>query len=319
MGPSEHTPDAVEKVGRRLKMEYFGMASGFFVIFCLFRLAPPAAYEPLAGWSAGWLPAPLLEPGAVGRALLATLAFFELFLAVKKKTKDHICASFLLLATALVVREGVAGPGAAVALACLGFLLAAMEGSIEKRRGRVFIMPVLLWIWAQAHPTFLLGLAVPLLYLPPAPERHVNRMRIAALWATSALACCLNPAGFAVYPAAARALSGSGVLAVGPPIPAAAIGLPVLALALLLWRLLLPVHRGLLFLAAAAAFIPASELLFVCLVAVSLSGSVFRNSIRFDAVRPLFKRAEWYYFWVILAVALAFLARIPAWQAAVPH
>jgi len=216
MQPLHHTADAVEKIGRRLKMEYVGMASGFFVIFCLFLLARPAAHEILS-WRVGWLPPSLLEPTEVGRASLATLGLFELFLALKKKTRDHISASFLLLATALVVRPGVAGPGAAIALACLGFLLAAMEGSIEKRKGRVFLLPVLFWVWALAHPTFLVGLVVPLLYLLPARERQVKRARIAALWATSALVCCLGPSGPAVYPAAARVLFGAGGSGESPP------------------------------------------------------------------------------------------------------
>ncbi len=310
---AEHGPDAAEKLGRRLKMEYVGMASGFFVIFCLFLLARPTDHETLSGWSAGWLPVSLLEPTAAGRALLAMLAFFELFLALKKKTRDHISASLLLLATALVVRLGVAGPGAAIALACLGLLLAAMEGSIEKRRGRVFFLPILFWIWAAAHPTFLVGLVVPLLYLLPAPERQAQRSRIAALWATSALASCLHPLGPAACLAAARALFGAGSSGESPPLSGLVIAAPALAVAVLFWRPMLPVHRSLLVLAAGVAFAPHSELVFVCLLPVSLAATLFRDSIHFDGIRPLFKRAEWYYFWAILAVALVCLSRSSDW------
>ena len=37
---------------------------------------------------------------------------------------------------------------------------------------------------------------------------------------------------------------------------------------------------------------------------IVLAATVFRQSVESNQLRPHFKRAEWYYFWVILAVAL---------------
>ena len=38
--------------------------------------------------------------------------------------------------------------------------------------------------------------------------------------------------------------------------------------------------------------------------AILLAATVFRQSIDSPRVRPAFKHAEWYFFWVVLAVAV---------------
>jgi len=51
---------------------------------------------------------------------------------------------------------------------------------------------------------------------------------------------------------------------------------------------------------------------FAMVAAVLLSATLCRESIYSDRLRPFFKHAEWYYFWVVFAVALYVVFYRPA-------
>jgi hypothetical protein len=44
--------------------------------------------------------------------------------------------------------------------------------------------------------------------------------------------------------------------------------------------------------------------IFAMAAAVLLSATLFRDSIRYDRLRTYFKHTEWYYFWIVFALAL---------------
>ncbi|UCH36203.1 MAG: hypothetical protein JSV65_07580 [Armatimonadota bacterium] len=307
-----HHVDAVERLGRRLKMEYVGMASGFFVIFLLLLPAHPAAAR--SAWAASWLSDAWLFPSPVWGAILATAGLFALFIGIKKKTEDHLSASFLLMATALTLRLGQGAPGAAVSVLCLGALLYAMEGAVESRRNRIFALPLVFWLWAQAHPAFLPGLVMLFAYLLPAPGREVNRPRIAVVGALCALAACIHPLKAGVYPAAAQAMAWGAVsVSHGQYLAAVSAGVIALLLVAVFGRTLLAAHRANLVLTAILSVVTPYGVLFAPIVTVGLAATLFRKSIRFDDLRPTFKRVEWYYFWLILLVAVVCLTQLPHW------
>jgi hypothetical protein len=76
----------VERFGRRIKVEYLGMASVYSIIALLFFGDFPSWFE----------------------TFLATLGAFFLFLELKKKTGDHLVGSLVLFA-AVRVAQGPAG------------------------------------------------------------------------------------------------------------------------------------------------------------------------------------------------------------------
>ena len=86
-----YTRGPVEVYGRKLKMEYVGMASVFTVIAFLIYDGPPWAVS-----------------------IPATFGSFFLFLGLKKKNRDHLMCSFLLFLAATVARSAVVGLGWAV-------------------------------------------------------------------------------------------------------------------------------------------------------------------------------------------------------------
>lgn len=74
-----YVPGPLERFGRKLKVEYLGMASVYSIIALLY-------FGDLASWY---------------ETLLATLGAFFLFLGLKKKTEDHLVGSLVLFAAVL--------------------------------------------------------------------------------------------------------------------------------------------------------------------------------------------------------------------------
>jgi hypothetical protein len=71
------------------------------------------------------------------------------------------------------------------------------------------------------------------------------------------------------------------------------------------WGKLTPRHRlNAPVLGALAAFDRRVAALFGMAAVVLLAATVFARSIDSDRWRPLFKKAEWYFFWVVLATAV---------------
>ena len=154
--PADYTPDAVERIGRRMKMEYVGMASVFAVIALLI-------FGALAPW----------------QRVAATAGTVFLFLGLKKKTRDHLCVSFLLFAAAAVAREPLRLAEWAVPYLLLGACVYALEGYLEKRRGRIYLLPLIFGLWSWVDFSWLLGLVFVAFYLAdPRAELPGSRRRL---------------------------------------------------------------------------------------------------------------------------------------------
>jgi hypothetical protein len=285
-----YVPGPVEVWGRRLKMEYIGMASVFTVIAVLIYGGAP--------WAS---------------SLPATLGSFFLFLGLKKKNRDHIMCSFLLFGAALLARPAVVAGDWAIPLLLFGATVFSLERAIEKRPEQVYGLPVVMALWGWLDGLWLLGLAFAAGYLlDPLRDREDARRKlvltvpaaaVAGGIATAARLLGADAAGY--WPAARIPLPGAVQLAV-----ALAIALVVVTL-VAYWPKLLVAHRvGPILLGALAPWDLRATALFGMGAAVLLAATVFRQSIDSDRLRPFVKHAEWHFFYLVLAVALwAVLAR----------
>jgi hypothetical protein len=283
--PDPYVAGPVERFGRRMKMEYVGMASVYAVVALLF-------FGALAPWS----------------QLAATAGTFFLFLGLKKKTRDHLCGSFLLFAAAAVARQPLALAEWAVPYLLFGACVYAMEGYLEKRRGRIYWLPLFLGLWSATDSSWLLGLIFVAFYLAdPRAERPGLRRRLAALAAVSAAVGVLGALSRTRAVAAALWPLPESRLPLDFPqtILLLAIGIPALACLVVYWRRLAWPHRlNTLFFGVLAPWDGRFAALFGMVAAVLLAATVFRQSIDSSRLRPAFKHAEWYFFWLVLAVAV---------------
>lgn len=287
-----YVPGPVERVGRRLKMEYVGMASVHAVCFFLI-------FHPLPTW-----------PDRVA----ATLGILLLFLGLKKKTRDHLSASLLLFTAALLASGPLAVSGWAWPFFLFGGCVSALEGYVEKAQEQIYALPVLLFAWGWLGAGWLPALAFAGLYLThPWEEKPGLRRRYAGVYGLTVAAAL---AGVAV--GHWRAADGT---AVGTPaawlswqrLPLdtfelgllALVAVPTLVCVLLYWRRLKAPHRAnaLLF-AALAPWDVRLTAMFGMVAVVLLAATLFRFSIDSDRLRPTFKHAEWHFFWWVLALAV---------------
>lgn len=279
-----YVPGPVEVWGRRLKMEYIGMASVFTIIAVLIYGG--------ARWA---------------DSLPATLGSFFLFLGLKKKNRDHIMCSFLLFGAALLARPAVLIGDRALPLLLFGATVFSLERAIEKRPEQVYGLPLALAVWGWLDGLWLLGLAFAAGYLlDPLPQlaearrkllRTVPAAAVAGGIATVARLLGGDAAGY--WPTARLPLPGSVELAVD-----LAIALVIVILAAY-WRKLLVPHRvGPILLAALAPWDLRATALFGMAAAVLLAATVFRQSIDSERLRPVVKHAEWHFFYLVLAAAL---------------
>lgn len=273
-GGQAYAPDNVERFGRKFKMEYVGMASVFLTIWLL-HFANVAAI----------------------------LAMFFLFVALKKKTRDHLVTSFLMFAAAALAVPAVVESGWGLPFALFAMLAWALEGWLEKRPGRIVSIPFVLAALGACTPFWPVGLLFVGAYLlQPRPDApHLTR-RLAMLAAVGVVLAAAVAAAVAA-PALVREAPGplSLVIWLGVAGPAA------LALALF-WRSLAVPHRiNALVTGILAPFDERMIAVFGIAGTIVLAATVFRQSVESTQLRPHFKRAEWYYFWVILAVAVGLL------------
>jgi hypothetical protein len=279
-----YVPGPVEVWGRRLKMEYIGMASVFTIIAVL-----------------------IYGGGRWADSVPATLGSFFLFLGLKKKNRDHIMCSVLLFGAALLARPAVLTGDWALPLLLFGATVFSLERAVEKRPEQVYGLPVVMAVWGWLDGLWLLGLAFAAGYLlDPLRERGDARRKLlrtvpaAAVAGGIATTARLLSAGAAGYwPTARMPLPGAVGLAVD-----IAIALVVVVL-VAYWRQLLVPHRvGPILLAALAPWDLRATALFGMAAAVLLAATVFRRSIDSDRLRPFVKHAEWHFFYLALAVAL---------------
>ncbi|MCZ7650161.1 MAG: hypothetical protein M5U13_02940 [Thermoanaerobaculia bacterium] len=287
---SPYVPGPVERFGRRIKLEYVGMVSVYLIVALL-----------VFGGGAAWW------HGVVG-----AIGSFFLFLGLKKKTRDHLSGSLVLLAATWVARPAVVGLGWALPFLLATAVVCALEGYVEKRQEQVYALPLVFLAWGFLDWLWVPALALAAIYLThPWSERPGLRRRLGWIVAGSLPAALVGPAlgrGPALGDLAGLAAQRSP-LAVPGLVALAALGLPALLCVALYWRRLIAPHRWapLLF-APLAAWDVRLAALAAMVAAVALTATVFRLSIDSGRLRPWFKHAEWHYFWYVFAVALWALA-----------
>ncbi len=280
-----YTRGPVEVYGRRLKMEYIGMASVFTVIAFLIYDGRP------------W-----------GVSIPATLGSFFLFLGLKKKNRDHLMCSFLLFLAAALARPAVVGLGWAVPMLLFGATVFSLERYIEKRPNQAYGLPVVLAVWGWLNGFWLLGLLFAATYLLyPRTDRPEARKILVRVIPAAAVAGGITtavrffgenpPADY--WPRALVPATGWWTLFLGGVI------LVVVAVVIVYWKRLIEPHRiNSVVFAALAPWDVRLTALFGMVAAVLLAATVFRHSIDSDRARPFFKHAEWHFFWVVLALAI---------------
>ena len=281
--PTDYAQDWMERTGRKLKMEYVGMGSVFTVIF-----KTAFANLPRASQSA-----------------IATIGTLFLFMGLKKKTRDHISCSLLLFLAAALAGPGVTQGVWFVPYVLFGACVWAMEGYLEKRRTRIYTLPLVLGGFAATGPGWVLGLAFAAAYLlEPRPLLPGLRQRLTWLVAVSAVVAAV----VAAYVSSRS--DGLGAPALNPPAGAlfvlyASIAVITVICLSFYWRRLAWPHRvnAVVFgvLAACDARIVA---LFGMTSMIVWSATIFRHGIDSDRLRPYTKHAEWYFFPLVFTAAI---------------
>jgi hypothetical protein len=276
-----------ERLGRKMKIEYLGMASVYAIIGLLFFNNLPAWYQ----------------------SLYATIGAFFLFLGLKKKTEDHLSGSLILFAAAVIARDGVYHGGWAVPYLLFGVSVFAMEGYLEKRPVRIYAVPVICLLWALAEPSWWLGFIFMAVYMSqPRPERPGLRRRFSLIILIAFLAGLTGSLirDHTVVAASWPLLEGRLKLGLQSWILLLVMGIPALLCLFGYWERLVWPHRlNTLIFACLAPWDARFLAMFGMVAAVLLSGTVFRNSVDSEKLRAFFKHAEWLYFWIVFAIALS--------------
>jgi len=281
----DYTRGPVEVYGRRMKMEYVGMASVFVVIAVLIYGGEP--------WQ---------------RAVVATFGSFFLFLGLKKKNRDHLMCSFLLFMAALLARPAVLVADWTLPLLLFGATVFSLERYIEKRPSQVYVLPVVFAVWGWVDGFWLLALLFAAAYLfHPRADRPGWRKKLGLTIAGAAAAGGMTTV---------LHLTGSGLPAgYWPserlaPAPGHLIFTAVVALAVLVvvgfyrLRIIVPHRINPVVFALLAPWDIRLTAMFGMVAAVLFAATVFRHSIDSDRARPFFKHAEWHFFWWVLALAV---------------
>jgi hypothetical protein len=281
-----YIPGLFERFGRRIKVEYLGMASVYSIIALLF-------FGDFSSWY---------------KTILATLGAFFLFLGLKKKTEDHLVGSLVLFAAVSVAQGPIHFTEWVVPYMLFGLAVFIMEGYRGRRPTRVYALPAVFLGWSLADSSWWLGLAFAALYLavPRAEEPHVRRhlaymVMLSLLLGFSAHALSYGSIGSSLqfFPSGHVALDRTGLEVL------VAIGVPTLLCLALYWKRLVAPHRwNTLLFACLAPWDGRLAALFGMVAAVLLCATVFRDSVDSPTMRPFFKHFEWHYFWYVFAVAL---------------
>jgi hypothetical protein len=280
--PADYRPDWMEVTGRKLKMEYVGMSSVFTLIF-------RTAFVHLPRWTGSGI---------------ATIGTLFLFMGLKKKTRDHISCSLLLF-----IAAALAGPGVTNELwywpyVAFGACVWAMEGYLEKRRTRIYALPIVLGGFAAISVGWVLALAFVAAYLlEPRPLLPGLRKRLAGLVAAAAGTGVIAASYFGTW-------RGETLSTLRPP-AGGLLALYALTAAITMaclgfyWRRLAAPHRVNAILFGVLAPLDARIVaLFGMASMVVLSATIFRHGIDSDRLRPFTKHAEWYFFPLVFAAAV---------------
>ena len=156
----DYQPDPVERMGRKIKLEYLGMASVYAIIGLLFFYDLPFWYH----------------------SLFSTIGAFFLFLGLKKKTEDHLSGSLILFAAVAVAQYPVCSWVWTVPYLLFGASVFVMEGYIERRQARIYALPLIFLIWSLADSSWWIGFIFVAAYLShPWATRPGLRLRLAMI------------------------------------------------------------------------------------------------------------------------------------------
>lgn len=290
-----YQPDFFEIYGRKLKIEYLGMASVYTIIALYFF---------------GGLP-------SLSLSILATLGSFFLFLGLKKKTKDHFSGSLILFTTVAVGWAPIVISGWTLQYLMFGFAVFAMEGYLEKRQYRIYLLPALFFLWALKDISWLAGFVFCAIYLTyPWAEKPGLRKRLLLLIVISFIIGLAT--SFIRYKTAGSYPMWSfqyGMLNIWPPSIYFLIlmyALTLFAIIMFLPKAVLPHRLNVIIFCAVSGLDGRLTALFTMVAAVFISATMFRESIYSGRLRPYFKHAEWYYFWIVFAIAIFIVVKRPA-------
>jgi hypothetical protein len=280
-----YVPGPVEVYGRRLKMEYVGMASVFVIIAVLIYGGDP------------WL-----------RTLLATTASFFLFLGLKKKNRDHLMCSMHLFGTALLARPAVFDADWALPLLFFGATVFSAERYLEKKPQQVAFLPLFFGAWAWFDGLWILGLIYSAAYIlcPRSDREGATRILIRSVIGGAAVGLIVTAARLLGTTAPdgywfdTRVSPGTALL-VATVLLAAAV---VAVIALYRRRLIIPHKLNPLIFALLAPWDVRLTAMFAMVAAVLFSASIFKLSIDSDRIRPYIWHAEWHYFYLVTALAI---------------
>jgi len=289
-----YKPDLFEVYGRKLKIEYLGMASVYAIIAIFFFGGFPS----------------------LSRSIIAMLGSFFLFLGLKKKTKDHFSGSLILFSSVAVACGPVIAAGWEIPYFLFGFAVFAMEGYLEKRQYRIYLLPVLFFFRAYTDASRFLGIVFVAIYLThPWAEKPGLRRRLSLIVIASFII------GIATWIVRYRTTDGYSLCPLHQDLlPMNALSLGFLALMVVLTiiclivffrRSVMPHRLNSILFCALSPFDGRLATIFAMTAAVIISATLCWNSIYSDRKRPFFKHAEWYYFWIVFAVAIYICLKRP--------
>jgi len=290
-----YQPDLFEVYGRKLKIEYLGMASVYTIIALYFF---------------GGLP-------SLSQSIIAALGSFFLFLGLKKKTRDHFSGSLILFTSVAIGWAPIVLSGWALQYLMFGFAVFAMEGYLERRQYRIYLLPILFFFWAFTDLSWVMGFIFVAVYLSyPWTEKPGLRRRLMLLIIISlVVAVATSIFRYRTTDAYALFTLQYGMMSVWQPALYFLILMYVVALVAFLMFIRkshLPHRLNFVIFCAVSGFDGRLAAIYAMVAAVFLSATLFRNSFYSDRMRPYFKHAEWYYFWVVFALAVYILIKRPA-------
>jgi len=281
-----YQPDPFEIYGRRLKTEYLGMASVYIIILHYFFGALPSLYH----------------------SIIAALGSFFLFIGLKKKTRDHLSGSLMLFISVAIACGPVVTYDWVYQYLMFCFSVFAMEGYLEKRQSRIYLLPPLFVLWAFEDTSWLFGFIFAAMYLThPWIEKPGLRRRflfIILLSFAAALATSIirynTTESYHYHPFHDELMTLNPIFTC---ILILITGLTLLCLIMYSGQILLPHRLNTIIFCAISWLDGRLATIFAMVASVLLSATLFRDSFRSDRLRPYFKHTEWYYFWIVFVFA----------------
>jgi hypothetical protein len=280
-----YKPGPVEVFGRRLKMEYVGMASVFVVIAVLIFGGSP------------WL-----------RTLEATTGSFFLFLGLKKKNRDHLVCSMSLFGAAALARPAVLVADWALSLMLFGATVFSAERYLEKKPQQVAFLPVILGVWAWFDGLWILGLTYTAAYIlcPRSDRPGATKILVRSVIGGAATGSIVTAVRLLGYGAPAGYWFGARIAPLHwlLLVVVTVIFAVLIVIAFYHRRLIVPHTMNPLLFGALAPWDVRFTAMFAMVAAVLFSASIFKLSIDSERLRPLIWHAEWHYFYLMLALAV---------------